>query len=493
MTPTSGDEQEASPTPISVTSVENDSVSPIIKISSVSPIVEVASIEDEELESQAYRRFLFDFCDLKNVGTPIGELFTALPSLHLSAPQGSVLDHAIMSLAFANFGARCGSTQAVVTGRKRYGQALEVLSASIKDTDTEQGPRTLLAIGLLSIVELILSSSFDQMIDWATHIQGAMALMRSMSSNIPAPHQPLTASIKWWIIVFKFCRNLSERSVPQEFSVADLRSLNFEAYTEESMLLIYEIAVFGGEWNERLAVLLKENTADPDFMQSMTAKGHALYERYRKHLEQPSASMRRRRVRAPDDFQERWQRALFDSPGAPQAVQLLDDLFTARVRLIQLSASICLNSVLVQIYWAWSKAPQLDAQTKVDIDDLMYVCMQRILSCADELCETILGCFVEASPDLRSATMISSVDKIPSLVGHAIFWPGFITALQITRFMDCRIDVLQRCTWLQTVLTFSADELGIQQAIAWRTVLREGFPAWIDRGRRAMYLAYAPA
>ncbi|KAJ5645195.1 hypothetical protein N7507_011206 [Penicillium longicatenatum] len=121
------------------------------------------------LYEQAYRRFCYDFV------TPFPGALSRLPQLLFESTPDSCLCSAVAAVAYANFHSRCKFEKAKEAATVYYGKTLQKFAAMMADPVEIQRDDNLMVIFLMSMYEMLTSSTRDG--SYLAHMHGAQSVI----------------------------------------------------------------------------------------------------------------------------------------------------------------------------------------------------------------------------------------------------------------------------------------------------------------------------
>jgi hypothetical protein len=129
-------------------------VAPIIDLSQMT----ITPVINPDFRRQAFERFVYDFVlpdsPTRPKDEPSDALWTYIPVLYQSAPEGSLLVTVVDAVSYVNFANRCNAPHAEALGEECLGKGIAMLTKIIADKKQSATNETLCSVYLMGVYEV---------------------------------------------------------------------------------------------------------------------------------------------------------------------------------------------------------------------------------------------------------------------------------------------------------------------------------------------------
>ncbi|UKZ74658.1 hypothetical protein TrVFT333_002328 [Trichoderma virens FT-333] len=374
------------------------------------------------------------------------------------------------ALSFANFGGRLKSQEAKNVAAVFYNNALgrfaRVMSSSASGkTGAEQ---VLFGIFLLGIYEVMTSTDFNGI--YAIHQRGAISILEHLWEGGKGRNRfdkPCYAPVLY-MQTLMYC--LANKEPPPSF-LADIQLHNNSDPRSELTALMYCACKLRHKFAQQSSLLEKENLNEkpqglyPLFQEAMDLD-KALEEWHQRTSHSGWAFTRSCFVNA--QSRPQWARELFSLPGAPKEMLIYNSLLAALSTNLYCSTRLLLNLSIIE--WARTivSSPLSTAGISIFNESIATSTAALLMELINDLCMGV--------PFMLQLTAVGgmedpqSIEELYSLRGILTLWPlvAAMTCLQDKDVQKCDVDFKR--AWVQHLLTFLKNSVGLAKAQAFITM-----------------------
>ncbi|OCK85394.1 hypothetical protein K432DRAFT_377746 [Lepidopterella palustris CBS 459.81] len=423
-----------------------------------------------DLHQLAWQRFCFDFVipnlstDARSVATGVLEF---LPSMYEKCSPESPLWAAVAAVSYANFDGRFKSPEARLLGSEFCGRALRLIQTAIGDPLQARSDETLLSVYLLGIWENLTAPEYNG--SWIAHKSGSVALLRLREPYMSST----TISARLFDLVYiqmligNFQSNeeppLSLETWVDMVHTANPGNPNLLAPVIRLMKLIHSavstlaqrkrMIPFIGNSNGTIAAveLLKESRALDSQFQLWEDNVPETW-RFRVLQNHPSLH---------GTFDPKWVKLILDHEGAPSFVHMYPTLKKAFAWNFYRTARLFLNRVMYELIDGLASSPCSDTvwASSVELLDRTHIEFQ-LARLTEEICASVISHF---TVNIANKPNSNSVDDVCAMRGYTLIWPLAVVKT-LRAGMINGIEPISRRKWIDNILEFLRDELGIAKA-----------------------------